>query len=61
MACANERSPHPSELFGENWMDWSNDLPKENDDSNGLTHGASTAHNWRAMMNTVEAVLISQQ
>ncbi|MEI8168210.1 MAG: DUF3079 domain-containing protein [Rhodoferax sp.] len=25
MACANERSPHPSELFGPDWLDWSND------------------------------------
>jgi hypothetical protein len=24
MACANERSPHPSELFGEDWLDWGN-------------------------------------
>ena len=22
MACANERSPHPAELFGENWQAW---------------------------------------
>lgn len=22
MACANERSPHPIELFGEDWMAW---------------------------------------
>ncbi|MCM2340658.1 DUF3079 domain-containing protein [Rhodoferax sp.] len=22
MACANERSPHPSELFGEDWLAW---------------------------------------
>ncbi|MGI9133978.1 MAG: DUF3079 domain-containing protein [Rhodoferax sp.] len=22
MACANERSPHPVELFGPDWMDW---------------------------------------
>jgi len=29
MACANERSPHPSELFGEDWQDWNNNLPKD--------------------------------
>jgi len=23
MACANERSPHPVELFGEDWLAWS--------------------------------------
>jgi len=23
MACANERSPHPSELFGDDWLEWS--------------------------------------
>jgi hypothetical protein len=22
MACANERSPHPVELFGEDWLTW---------------------------------------
>lgn len=22
MACANERSPHPVELFGEDWLAW---------------------------------------
>lgn len=22
MACANERSPHPAELFGDDWMSW---------------------------------------
>jgi len=22
MACSNERSPHPSELFGEDWLAW---------------------------------------
>jgi hypothetical protein len=22
MACANERSPHPSELFGADWVAW---------------------------------------
>jgi len=22
MACANERSPHPSELFGPDWLAW---------------------------------------
>ncbi len=22
MACANERSPHPAELFGEDWLTW---------------------------------------
>jgi hypothetical protein len=22
MACANERSPHPAELFGEDWLEW---------------------------------------
>jgi hypothetical protein len=22
MACANERSPHPQELFGEDWLAW---------------------------------------
>jgi hypothetical protein len=22
MACANERSPHPAELFGEDWLAW---------------------------------------
>lgn len=24
MACANERSPHPAELFGEDWLAWGN-------------------------------------
>jgi hypothetical protein len=24
MACANERSAHPSELFGEDWFAWGN-------------------------------------
>lgn len=24
MACANERSPHPSELFGDDWLAWGN-------------------------------------
>jgi hypothetical protein len=22
MACSNERSPHPVELFGEDWLAW---------------------------------------
>lgn len=22
MACSNERSPHPVELFGEDWLEW---------------------------------------
>ena len=22
MACANERSPHPAELFGDDWQTW---------------------------------------
>lgn len=22
MACANERSPHPAELFGDDWFTW---------------------------------------
>jgi hypothetical protein len=22
MACANERSPHPAELFGDDWLTW---------------------------------------
>ncbi|PIY29007.1 MAG: DUF3079 domain-containing protein [Comamonadaceae bacterium CG_4_10_14_3_um_filter_60_42] len=22
MACSNERSPHPSELFGDDWLAW---------------------------------------
>jgi hypothetical protein len=22
MACANERSPHPVELFGDDWLAW---------------------------------------
>jgi hypothetical protein len=22
MACANERSPHPAELFGDDWLEW---------------------------------------
>lgn len=22
MACANERSPHPAELFGDDWLAW---------------------------------------
>ena len=26
MACSNECSPHPSELFGEDWQEWSNNL-----------------------------------
>jgi hypothetical protein len=25
MACANERSPHPEELFGEDWLAWGNE------------------------------------
>lgn len=25
MACANERSPHPVELFGDDWMRWGQD------------------------------------
>lgn len=25
MACANERSPHPEELFGEDWLEWGQD------------------------------------
>lgn len=25
MACSNERSAHPSELFGEDWLAWGND------------------------------------
>jgi hypothetical protein len=29
MACSNERSPHPSELFGDDWQDWNNNLPKD--------------------------------
>ena len=37
MACANERSPHPSELFGNDWLAWGDQqlepttLPKEPD------------------------------
>ncbi len=22
LACANERSPHPAELFGDDWLTW---------------------------------------
>jgi hypothetical protein len=25
MACANERSPHPAELFGDDWLTWGNE------------------------------------
>jgi hypothetical protein len=31
MACSNERSPHPSELFGDDWQDWNNNLPRDID------------------------------
>jgi len=24
MACANERAAHPSELFGDDWLEWGN-------------------------------------
>ena len=24
MACSNERSPHPAELFGDDWLAWGN-------------------------------------
>lgn len=24
MACSNERSPHPAELFGDDWLTWGN-------------------------------------
>ncbi|MDD5027874.1 MAG: DUF3079 domain-containing protein [Rhodoferax sp.] len=30
MACANERSPHPSELFGDDWLEWSDRLAAPN-------------------------------
>jgi hypothetical protein len=29
LACANERSPHPVELFGEDWFEWGNDQMAE--------------------------------
>jgi hypothetical protein len=31
MACANERSPHPMELFGEDWMAWGNNPLEKSD------------------------------
>jgi hypothetical protein len=34
MACSNERSPHPAELFGEDWLTWGNQQlePSDKDD-----------------------------
>ncbi|HEY8904634.1 MAG TPA: DUF3079 domain-containing protein [Rhodoferax sp.] len=34
MACSNERSPHPAELFGDDWLTWGNqqlEPPDKND------------------------------
>jgi len=32
MACSNERSPHPSELFGDDWLAWGDQqLSKDKD------------------------------
>jgi hypothetical protein len=45
MACANERSPHPSELFGEDWLDWNNNLPTQYDECKACTHSAFMVHN----------------
>ena len=39
MACSNERSPHPAELFGDDWLAWGDqqlaqvDTPKVTTDS----------------------------
>jgi hypothetical protein len=33
MACSNERSPHPSELFGQDWLEWGNSLLPANADA----------------------------
>ena len=31
MACSNERSPHPVELFGEDWLEWGDNRLGVND------------------------------
>ena len=33
MACSNERSPHPVELFGEDWLEWGDNKPCGSDES----------------------------
>ncbi|MHB8948115.1 MAG: DUF3079 domain-containing protein [Rhodoferax sp.] len=32
MACSNERSPHPVELFGEDWLEWGDNKCGGNDE-----------------------------
>lgn len=37
MACSNERSPHPVELFGEDWFEWGDNKLCGNDEPVTLT------------------------
>ena len=45
MACSNERSPHPAELFGDDWLAWGDqqlaqvDTPKVTTDSSEKNTG----------------------
>lgn len=45
MACSNERSPHPAELFGDDWLAWGDqqlaqvDTPKVPTDSSEINTG----------------------
>jgi hypothetical protein len=34
MACSNERSPHPAELFGDDWLTWGNQQLEPPDKNN---------------------------
>jgi hypothetical protein len=42
MACANERSPHPAELFGDDWTTWGETPQLPPSDPTPLTLPAST-------------------
>jgi len=41
MACSNERSPHPSELFGDDWLAWGEQQLQAHDVVDGAAHSSN--------------------
>jgi len=41
MACANERSPHPCELFGDDWLAWGEKQLQPHDGAEDAAHSSN--------------------
>jgi len=41
MACSNERSPHPSELFGDDWLVWGEQQMQAHDVVEDAAHSSN--------------------